>query len=123
MSEENVEIARRGYAAYNRDGPHAIIEYLDPEVEWGTPEQDPFMTGTYRGHEGVRRFLDEFFELFEEARIEPEEFLDAGDRVDGPRNRVGHVESRGPRPGHLPRARAVAGFPRIVAGELGVAGA
>ena len=81
MSEENVEIARRGYAAYNRDGPYAIIEYLDPEVEWGTPEQDPFMTGTYRGHKGVRRFLDEFFELFEEARIEPEEFLDAGDRV------------------------------------------
>lgn len=39
------------------------------------------MTGTYHGHDGVRRFLDEFFELFEEARIEPEEFLETGDRV------------------------------------------
>jgi ketosteroid isomerase-like protein len=81
MSEENLEIARQGYDAYNREGPYAIIEYLDPEIEWGTPEQDPFMTGTYSGHEGVRRFLDQFFELFEEARIEPEEFIETGDRV------------------------------------------
>jgi uncharacterized protein len=81
MSEENMEVARQGYEAYNRDGPYAIIEFLDPEVEWGTPEQDPYMTGTYRGHDGVREFLDQFFELFEEARIEPEEFIEAGDRV------------------------------------------
>jgi ketosteroid isomerase-like protein len=81
MPKQNIEIARRGYDAYNRDGPYAIIEFLDSHIEWGTPEQDPYMRGTYRGHEGVRRFLDQFFELFEEARIEPEEFLEAGDRV------------------------------------------
>jgi uncharacterized protein len=81
MSQENIEVARRGYDAYNRDGPYAIIDYLDPAIEWGTPEQDPYMTGTYQGHDGVRRFLDEFFELFEEARIEPEEFIEAGDRL------------------------------------------
>jgi ketosteroid isomerase-like protein len=79
MSEENIEIARRGYEAYNRDGPYAILDHLDPQIEWGTPEQG--VAGTYHGHEGVRRFLDEFFELFESAEIEPEEFIEAGDQL------------------------------------------
>jgi uncharacterized protein len=79
MSQENIEIARRGYEAYNREGPYAILDYLDPEIEWGTPEQGP--EGTYHGHDGVKRFLDEFFEVFDEAEIDPEEFIDAGERL------------------------------------------
>ena len=34
MANENVEIARRAYAAYNRSGIEGILGYLDPEIEW-----------------------------------------------------------------------------------------
>jgi ketosteroid isomerase-like protein len=81
MSRENVEIARRGYEAYNRDGPYAILDFLHPDIVWGTPEQDMNPAGTFQGHAGVRQFLDEFFEVFENAEIEPEEFIDSGERV------------------------------------------
>jgi ketosteroid isomerase-like protein len=79
MADEKVELSRKGYEAYNRDGPYAILQFLDPEVEWGTPEQGT--EGFYHGHGGVRKFLDDFFEVFEEAQIDPEEFIDAGDRL------------------------------------------
>jgi ketosteroid isomerase-like protein len=79
MPQRNVAIARRAYETYNREGPYAIFQFLDPEIVWGTPEQGT--EGLYHGHEGVRRFLDEFFELFDEAQIDPEEFIDAGERL------------------------------------------
>jgi ketosteroid isomerase-like protein len=81
MSQENVEIARKGYEAHNRDGPYAILNFLHSEIEWGTPEQDVNPAGSFHGHAGVRQFLDEFFEVFEDAEIEPEEFIDVGERV------------------------------------------
>ena len=36
---------------------------------------------TYRGHEGVRRYLATVEEEFEEIRIEPVELIDAGEQV------------------------------------------
>jgi ketosteroid isomerase-like protein len=81
MSRRNVEVARKGYEAYNREGPYAILDFLDPQVEWGTPEQDVNPAETFKGHDGVRRFLDQFFEVFEHAEIQPEEFIETGERV------------------------------------------
>lgn len=79
MSQQSFDLARRGYEAYNREGPYAILRFLDPEIVWGTPEQGT--EGLYHGHEGVRKFLADFFEVFEEAQLDPEEFIDAGDRL------------------------------------------
>jgi ketosteroid isomerase-like protein len=74
MSQENVELVRRGYDAFNSDGLEAILDLLDPEIEWGTPEQ---ATETdYRGHEGVRRFWSNFNDAFEDYRFEPEDFIE-----------------------------------------------
>jgi ketosteroid isomerase-like protein len=36
---------------------------------------------TYRGHEGVRRYLGTMEEEFEDVRVEPVELIDAGEQV------------------------------------------
>ena len=37
MPSEGVEIARRGYEAYEARGIEGILEFLDPEIEWRNP--------------------------------------------------------------------------------------
>jgi ketosteroid isomerase-like protein len=79
MPQENVELVRQGYEAFNAGGLDAIVQLLDPNIEWGTPEQA--MEGGYSGHEGVRRFWSDFTDVFERYRFEPEDFIAVGDRV------------------------------------------
>ena len=46
---------------------------------------------TYRGHDGVRQWMAESDAAFEDLRVEPQEFRDAGHRV----LMLGHVYARG----------------------------
>ena len=90
MSQENVEIVRRHHEAYNRHDIGAFLETLDPNVEW-IPIMAALEGRTYRGREGVRRWLEELttdWEIFETC---PEEFHDLGDRV----LLLGHWRARG----------------------------
>ncbi len=52
MSEENVEIVRRAYAAWARGDIQAIVDLCDPEVVIAQPAQVPD-SKSYRGHPGV----------------------------------------------------------------------
>jgi ketosteroid isomerase-like protein len=79
MSQENVEIVRRGYEAFARGDLKTAMEMFHSDVEWHDPDRPG--GGTYRGHEGVLRNLEEWLEGWEEFRLEPEEFLEAGDQV------------------------------------------
>ena len=54
MSEENVEIFKRGVVAWNRDDFDAWIEQYDPEVEWFA------LMEVYRGPAGVRQAWESF---------------------------------------------------------------
>ncbi len=80
MSEENVEILRRGYAAWLEGGVDAIIPLLDPEIRWS---QDPKFPGakTFVGHKGVREWDAWLDESFEERRVEVERLIDCGESV------------------------------------------
>jgi len=58
---ENVEIARRGFGAFNRtvaEGVDDFYELLNADVEW-TPITALLDGRTYRGPEGVREWVDE----------------------------------------------------------------
>lgn len=81
MSEENLEIARRAYGAFNRGGVERIIEFLDPEIEWRAWEQFARQPRVYHGHDGVRELLAVYAENFDEMRAEPYEFIDAGEQT------------------------------------------
>jgi uncharacterized protein len=80
MSQENVDTVRRSIEAYGRKGLDGTLRYYDPEVEWETTGGfiEP---ASYRGHEGIRRYLGSMEEEFEHIRIEPEELIDAGEHV------------------------------------------
>ena len=90
MSEENVEITREAYAAYNaalgtsnpREAIRAWLErFVDPEIVWDAEPTAVGQQQTYHGLEGVIEFFDEIFETFEEIRQVPERFIDCGDQV------------------------------------------
>jgi uncharacterized protein len=80
MSQENVEIVRRFIGAFNRGGVEAALPFLDSEIEWNTTGifVEP---GTYRGHEGVVRYLGDVAAEFEDVHTEPEQLFDAGEQV------------------------------------------
>src|SRR5512134_1654721 len=89
MSQENVEIMRQSYAAYNaalsapnpREAIRAWLErFADPEVEW---DAEPTAIGSQivHGIDGVMEFFDEIFDAFEQVRQVPERFIDCGEQV------------------------------------------
>jgi ketosteroid isomerase-like protein len=81
MSQENVEIVRRGYAALAEQGVEAVLAFTDPEFESTTPSSLASEPDTYRGHEGVRRWLGSFGGAMEGVYLEGQEFTAAGDKV------------------------------------------
>ena len=80
MSEENVEVVRRAIEAYGREGLDGVLGYYDPEIEW-TSTGDYIERATYRGHDGLRRYLGTMEGEFKDLRIEPVELIDAGEQV------------------------------------------
>jgi ketosteroid isomerase-like protein len=79
MSQENVDMARDFIAAYNRRDFDAAVEAFDPEIEWVLPRRQ--RSDSCRGPDEVKRFWQGLDETFEELRLDPQEFVDAGDRV------------------------------------------
>jgi ketosteroid isomerase-like protein len=83
MSQENVEAFKRGLEAGNRGDVEALLEELDPEVEWHSALH-ALMGGeqtAFRGHDGVREMLRDLNEAFGEIHIEISEIRDLGDRL------------------------------------------
>jgi ketosteroid isomerase-like protein len=93
MSEENVEIARQSYAAYNAafSAPHprealraALERHADPEIEWEVDPLRPVALDAariYHGIDGVMELFELILEAFEGFRQVPERFIECGDRV------------------------------------------
>ena len=77
MSTENAEIVHRWWAGFNEDGLPPL-ELCDEQVEIRNPDEFLF-TGPYHGHEGVRRWAFDVYEVLEDARVEPEEIVEVGD--------------------------------------------
>jgi ketosteroid isomerase-like protein len=79
MSQENIEILRRGFEALNaRDFDRYYIEFFDPEVEWQSSAEDPD-AATHRGLQAYKRYLEQWLESFDGLRADVEELIDVGD--------------------------------------------
>jgi ketosteroid isomerase-like protein len=76
-----MELVRRAFEAYNRDGPEAIMSFIHPDFETAVPGELSVEPDTYRGRDGMRRYFESFYDVMDEVRFEPEEIIDAGDRV------------------------------------------
>ena len=80
MSRENLEVAARLYAMYERGDIDGMLAGMDPEVEFDVTDRLPD-EGVFRGREAYRTFLERGFDIWAEFRIEVEELLDAGDAI------------------------------------------
>ncbi|MEK6273194.1 MAG: nuclear transport factor 2 family protein [Actinomycetota bacterium] len=81
MSSQNVELVRAGFEALSEGDVEALLPFIHPEFEVTTPANLAAEPDTYRGHEGVRRYFDSFYDAMDEIRFEPQEFREAGGRV------------------------------------------
>jgi ketosteroid isomerase-like protein len=80
MSEENVEIVRRGIAAWNRDDRDGWLAVFAPEAEWHTTGRFADR-GVYRGREELAGYWAEFREDIEEVGSSVSEIRATGDKV------------------------------------------
>ena len=77
MSEENVEVIRDGYRAWQRGGLDALLERLDPDFEF---EEDPRFPdgGIYRGRDEFGAYVRQFMDVWDRWGFELKEARDAG---------------------------------------------
>ena len=82
MSNENLEIVMRGTEAFNEGGVEALIPFIHPEFEATTPPNLASEPDTYRGHDGVRRWFDSFYEVMDDIRWDTHGFAkQVGEKV------------------------------------------
>jgi ketosteroid isomerase-like protein len=79
VAEANVEVVRRVYEAAARRDADAILGLYDRDVELEPSEMG--VAGSYRGHDGLRRFFREWHEAWGSIEYDYEELIDAGDHV------------------------------------------
>ena len=79
MSGENVETLRRYHARLNETGEPAL-ELVHPDVEIHMFRGSP-IPGPYRGHDGLRRWRRDTFDVIQDWRLELDEVV-AGDDPD-----------------------------------------
>ena len=79
MSQENVEIVRRGFLGLERGDVDAAAEFWHPEISWRAIEGAPDDVGEMHGIEAARRYVEDWFDTFDDFRSEPEELIAVGD--------------------------------------------
>jgi ketosteroid isomerase-like protein len=80
MSQENVELARRCFDAWSSWVFEEIAAFYARDAEIISPSSEMFGR-TYRGHDGLRLYIEHFVAAFEPPSFELEEIVDAGERV------------------------------------------
>jgi ketosteroid isomerase-like protein len=80
VSQDNVEIVRAAFDAWNRGDFDAWISAWDDQAEFH-PLRAQLEGGAYRGHDGLRRFIDEMVEEWDGVRFEVDEIRDAGEQM------------------------------------------
>jgi uncharacterized protein len=80
MSQENVEVVERLAPAFNRRDLSAFFELLDPDVEW-VPLLAVLEGRVYRGHEEVRKWIEDLAADWEFFEVYYDELHDLGDQV------------------------------------------
>ena len=78
MSEEDVEVVRRSFEAFQRGGPEAMLELFSDDVITYRADPDG---ATFDGKAGFRDAAADWSEDYSEWQILPQEFTDLGGRV------------------------------------------
>jgi ketosteroid isomerase-like protein len=80
MSQENVEIVRRTFAAFVEGDFEQLIELADPQMEYDISRTSP-ESRVVRGPEEVIGVLKEWVDTWDDHQVELSELIDAGDEM------------------------------------------
>jgi ketosteroid isomerase-like protein len=80
MPQENVEIVRAAYAAFNRRDWDQVFSEADPEIEL-TVEVLPDDPGTRRGRKAVQARLEEALAVWDAWSYELDDLRESGEQV------------------------------------------
>lgn len=80
MSRENVDRMRRGYEVFNATS-EVDLDLWAPDVEYIQSAEADAGETVFHGRDGVARAVGELTDVFEDLRLDPERFVDLGDRV------------------------------------------
>lgn len=81
MSPGNVEIVRESIDAYVRRDVDAMRRLTSADVELDWSASKGWLAGVYRGFEDVMRFYRDYFEAFDEIRVEVDSYTPVGESV------------------------------------------
>jgi ketosteroid isomerase-like protein len=100
MSQENVEVVRRQFAAF-ANGLDAVTSFWHPEIEWRAVEGAPDDVGVIRGQSALRGYYQDWIDTMDALEASVEEILfDDDERValvvcNSGRGRVSGVRTAG----------------------------
>jgi ketosteroid isomerase-like protein len=79
MSQENVETVRDALVAYNRGDLDAFLdEYWADDIDYRAVEGAPDDHGPIHGKAEMRAYMQDWFDTFDDLKVEPLEVIDAG---------------------------------------------
>ena len=82
MSQENVEILRRGFESFAQGDVEAVMDLIDPDIEWSAALAPVLGVTAMRGKAALRRFfVEDLQDGIEDFRAEALSFEDHGDTV------------------------------------------
>src|SRR3954464_2782147 len=79
MSQENVEVLRQAFQAFADRGLDAMAEFWDPDINWRAAEGAIDDVGEMHGPEAGRRYIQDWFDMFDDLTVVAEELVDGGD--------------------------------------------
>jgi ketosteroid isomerase-like protein len=80
MPDNDLDAVRRIYTALTRWDVDDMVADVTHDIEMTLPDPLPW-GGTHHGHDGVRSFARVFQDHIEGPWADPDDFLEAGDRV------------------------------------------
>jgi ketosteroid isomerase-like protein len=78
MSRANVEILQRAFLALVDGGVDAAAEFWHPEINWRAMEGALDDVGEMNGIEAARRYVQDWYDTFDDLTFELEEVCDVG---------------------------------------------
>ena len=81
LMQTGVQLVHGIVEALNRGDVDGMLERMHPDFEWRPLESSPVAGGVYRGHEQVRRYVEDWLGTFDDLRLDLEEPTEVADRV------------------------------------------
>ncbi len=96
MSQENLEFLVDYLQRGTDGGVDAVAEFWDPDITWRAAEGAIDDVGEMHGAEAVRRYIEDWFDMFDDLTLVAEELFDAGeDRVVAVQRMAGRAKISG----------------------------